>query len=443
VATGLAAALLSARDATQLSTVLAVVTALVVIAVPGAGLLVIAVACPISQTSFGATLVTEKDLIVLLIASLLSHIAAGRSFRPKAWTVALSASAVCYFLVSGTLAGGGGSSGQNWRYVMMLGVPLLVLPVIAGNDVLTRRAVIAFGFSTACLAVAEALKSHASLTAAGSASAAGSALAAANNTGAVNHNAEGAIFVLALAGLLARFPHARRAAEKLALAAAITALVIGIAYSFSRSAYFGALAVITLFAARRSIRGLACAAVAVGCLVLVLPTAVGARLGSVWGSSGLDVSSALRLDLWSSALRMFEAHPVFGVGYLNFAAQLPGYYINSGSYDTFVIQFSLLDFAHNTYLTVLAETGLVGVVLVGALIAIGSHRAWVAARHGSWTGEGALLGLVGVGICSAFGEVLLVSPILASFLLTVLAADRTRGGSRDAIPPVAASAERT
>ena len=431
LATGLATALISTRGGTQLSAVLGVLTVLVVIAMPGAGLLVIAIACPVSQTSFGSSLVTEKDLIVLLIASLLSHIAAGRFFRPKAWTVALTVTVACYFLLSATLAGGGDNGGQNWRYVMMLGVPLLVLPLIAGNDALTRRAVVVFGFSTACLAVVEALKSHAALVAAGDASAGSSALAAASNTGAVNHNAEGAIFVLALGGLLARFPQARHAAEKLALAAAIAALVIGIAYSFSRSAYFGALAVIALFAARRSIRGLACAVLAIGCLVPVLPAAVSARLGTVWSSSGLDVSSALRLDLWGSALRMFDAHPIFGVGYLNFASQLSSYYINSGNYDTFVIQFPLLDFAHNTYLTVLAETGLVGALLVGGLMVMGWRRAWVAARSGNWTGEGAVLGLVGVGICSIFGEVLLVSPILAAFLLMVLAADGTRGVSRE------------
>src|SRR5581483_7326778 len=183
-------------------------------------------------------------------------------------------------------------------------------------------------------------------------------------TGAVNHNAEAAIFVLALTVMLAWLPRARSPATRVAAVAAIAALALGIAYSFSRSGYLAALAVIVLFAARRSARGLAGTTVAVSSLVPVLPAAVSARLGSVWDSSGLDPSSALRLDLWSSALRMFEAHPAFGVGYLNFSNQLPAYYTNTGSYDTYVIQFSLLDFAHNTYLTMLAETGLAGVALL-------------------------------------------------------------------------------
>ncbi len=152
----------------------------------------------------------------------------------------------------------------------------------------------------------------------------------------------------------------------------------------------------------------------------------------MWNSSGLDVSSALRVDLWSGALRMFDAHPAFGVGYLNFAKDLPAYYVNTGTYDTFIIQFSQLDFAHNTYLTVLAETGLAGAVLVGALIAIALRRAWSAARSGDWAGEAALLAMAGVGVCSFFGEVLLVPPILTVFLLALLASRSGPKGVEDA-----------
>jgi O-antigen ligase len=144
-------------------------------------------------------------------------------------------------------------------------------------------------------------------------------------------------------------------------------------------------------------------------------------------SSGtLDVSSALRLDLWSSAIRMFQAHPFTGVGYLNFAAELPAYFQDTGNYSTSVIQFSSLGFAHNTYLTVLAETGLVGAILVGALAVAGWRMAWVAVRSGEWAGESAMLAFVGIAVCSFFGEVLLVPAVLAAFLLVVNAAGGTR-----------------
>ena len=145
-------------------------------------------------------------------------------------------------------------------------------------------------------------------------------------------------------------------------------------------------------------------------------------------SAGDELSAE---NLHTQALRMFDAHPIFGVGYLNFANQLPAFFIDTGNYSSFPIQLSRLGFAHNIYLTVLAETGTVGVVLVGALIVVGWRRAWSAARSGDWAGEGALLAFVGVGVCSAFGEVLLVPPILVAFLLAVLAAGDTTGAVRD------------
>ncbi len=104
------------------------------------------------------------------------------------------------------------------------------------------------------------------------------------------------------------------------------------------------------------------------------------------------------LDLWISALRMFDAHPILGVGYQNLAGQLPAYF--AGTYDTALVQFQELSYAHNTLLSILAETGLVGAFLVGALITMGWRRAQSAARSGDWAGESALLALVGIGVCS-------------------------------------------
>jgi O-antigen/teichoic acid export membrane protein/O-antigen ligase len=420
-ATGLAAALISTHGMAKATMVASAVTVLIVIATPDAGLYLLAVAIPVSQTTIGASLITDKALAVLIVACVIGHFAARRIIRPKTGVMLLAIALVCYFLLSATLAGGGSGNGQSWRDVLILSAPLLCLSFIMGADALTRHILILFSFTAACLAVPEVITARASLTASVDVSAIGSAAIAAGQTGAVNHNSEGALFVLALGVLLARFPRTGRGAMKLATAAAIVALAVGVAFSFSRSAYFGALAVIALFAARRSIRGLVGAAVCLGGLWPLLPAAVVARLATVWSSSGLDTSSTLRLDLWSSALRMFDAHPVLGVGFLNFANQLPEYFYDSGNYSISLVDFSSLDYAHNTYLTIAAETGVVGAVLVGALVVAGWRRVWSAARSGDWASESAMLGFVGVGICAAFGEVLFVPPILAAFLLVVLA----------------------
>jgi O-antigen ligase len=233
--------------------------------------------------------------------------------------------------------------------------------------------------------------------------------------------------VLALAVLLARIPRAP-AGQKVLLAAALAVVVTGIAFSFSRSSYLAALAVLGIFALRRSLRGVLWAAATGACLIRALPAAVITRAETV-SSGPLDVSSALRLDLWTSAIHMFQARPLTGVGYLNFAAELPAYFQNTGDYNTFAVQFSSLAFAHNTYLTALAETGLAGTVLAGALIVAGWRTAWAALRSGEWTGESAVLALVGIAVCSFFGEVLLVPAVLAAFLLVVNAAEVTKEAS--------------
>jgi O-antigen/teichoic acid export membrane protein/O-antigen ligase len=400
-----------------------------VIVQPRLGLYALAILIPVSQTSFGAPLLPDKDIAVLAVVYLVGQAAAGRLARPKPVTAAIGLAVVTYLLLSTTLTESATGT-QNWRYVILLGIPLLCLPLSVRDDVVTRRALALMSVTAACLAVVEILTARAFLMTSGvaSASAVTDAASAAAQTGAVNHNAEGALFVLALGILLALFPRTRWGITKLVYGAAIVALALGIAYSYSRAAYLGVLAMVAVFALRRSVRSLIGLAVTLTCLIPLLPTTVTARLGTIWGTSGLDADSAVRLDLWSSALRMFEAHPLFGVGYLNFAPQIPDYYINTGNYDTFLIQFSQLDFAHNIYLTVLAETGLFGAVLVGALILVGSRRAWSAARSGDWGGESALLVGVGVGVCSVFGEVLLVPPILAAFLLVVLAARRSKAG---------------
>lgn len=416
---GLAGAALSVSG--RSATIAGILILLVVLARPSAGLYVLAIAVPVSQTSFGAPVLTGKNLAVLVIVCLVGQMVAGRLALPKAGTALLAVALVGYFVTSSVLAEAG-SNAQNWRSVLMLGIPLLCLPLCASDREVTRRALVLLSFTAAAMAIVEVVTARASLGASADVSAVSSAAAAASQTGAVNHNAEAAIFVLALGVLLALFPRSRDGLTKLAFGAAIIALTLGVAYSFSRAAYLGTLAMIAVFALRRSIRGLAGTALGLGCLLPLLPAAVTARLGTIWSTSSLDADSAVRIDLWSSALRIFHAQPVFGAGYLNFAPQLPTYFVNTGNYDTFEIRLSQLDFAHNIYLTILAETGLVGGVLAGALIVIGWRRAWSAARSGDWAGESAILAFAGVGVCSAFGEVLLVPPILAAFLLAVLAA---------------------
>ena len=173
--------------------------------------------------------------MVLILVCLLSMAAARRITLPRPLAVALGVGAVCYFLVSATVVGGG-ISGQDLRGLLTLSAVLLALPVIAGQHAETRRAAVVFAFSAACVALLEIPASRSSLASAGSAPAVNGAAVAAAQTGALNHNTEGALFVVALAVLLGCLPRARQGMTRVAALVLTAALLAGVAYSFSRSA---------------------------------------------------------------------------------------------------------------------------------------------------------------------------------------------------------------
>lgn len=73
-------------------------------------------------------------------------------------------------------------------------------------------------------------------------------------------------------------------------------------------------------------------------------------------ASGTAPNVESRLALWSSAWQSFTSHPVLGIGYQQFPAQ----YAAASYGDAFV--------THNTVLSVAAETGLVGLAVLCALL---------------------------------------------------------------------------
>jgi O-antigen ligase len=117
--------------------------------------------------------------------------------------------------------------------------------------------------------------------------------------------------------------------------------------------------------------------------------AVALAVGTLWiGSSDrslsrlreFDTSGSGRADLWNVALRMWEDHPVLGVGYLNFAVESPRYLLQPGQISAeFVIDQPKE--THNAYLGLLAETGVIGLALFVALVISLMRATWLAARR--------------------------------------------------------------
>jgi O-antigen ligase len=88
-------------------------------------------------------------------------------------------------------------------------------------------------------------------------------------------------------------------------------------------------------------------------------------------------ANPLREDTWHIALRMARAHPVVGIGLGNFPTGESRYLISNldvRQVDT-LRHYQLV--AHNTYLEILAELGIVGLTLFSAVVAMTLGRALV------------------------------------------------------------------
>jgi O-antigen ligase len=141
-------------------------------------------------------------------------------------------------------------------------------------------------------------------------------------------------------------------------------LFFGLALTFSRTGVLAmmlSLFVVGYWIARE--KRIATVLVTLAILVLiaaVLPETFWARVGTIGPSmEGRRESFGTRVDLWSMGLQMIRDHPILGVGLGNFATATMRY--AHGEY----LMSRLV--AHNAYMSVVAETGIIGLCLFLAL----------------------------------------------------------------------------
>ncbi|HMN31400.1 MAG TPA: O-antigen ligase family protein, partial [Caldilineaceae bacterium] len=195
----------------------------------------------------------------------------------------------------------------------------------------------------------------------------------------------------------------------------VAALLIGLglAASWSRGAWFGAAVGVGIVLVMRSrqaaLAGLLALLLLLTAILLgtvtpkLVPAAVSARLQDLPGWLGFsdvlnqpvtDENFAVveRVAHWVAALRMWELSPWLGVGPGNFTALYP--LVRLPRWE------DALGHAHNIYLNVLAETGLVG--LIAFLAWWSALFVWVLRRWREWQRRGATrlaalaIGVVGV-----------------------------------------------
>jgi O-antigen ligase len=193
-------------------------------------------------------------------------------------------------------------------------------------------------------------------------------------------------------------------------AAATALLLVGLLMSWSRGAWLGfaaAAGVVTVLLPRRAWMGglllLAGASLLASLWAAnLLPVTVTSRITSATAElfafddvRGVDITTANyavveRLSHWQAALNMARAHPWLGVGMGNYEYAYPTYRLINWP--------EPLGHAHNYYLNMLAEGGLIGLIGYGKAWLLIVFLTWRAARHpdiptrliavgllGSWT----------------------------------------------------------
>lgn len=145
-----------------------------------------------------------------------------------------------------------------------------------------------------------------------------------------------------------------------------------------------------------------------------------------------------RLELWTVGLRMIEANPINGVGTGQFQLSSVHYLLRPGLFDTGEYILSTPKVAHNTYLNIAAELGIVGGVLFVTLLLISYGSTMLAVKRAREAGDermeillrGLVVGIGGflvtlVFLSENYAKLLWILIALGPALLAVMSARST------------------
>jgi len=183
--------------------------------------------------------------------------------------------------------------------------------------------------------------------------------------------------VLAAVALRRRHGHENGSLKRVLLACALIAcaavIFLGALHSMSRmgvAAIAASLLVLAICGGMRRNAGrsgyIAAAAVAAVFILVVFVSTPGALLERLANQGGPEpLTTDVRVRIWKETLHMSADYRVFGSGLGTFASVFQKYRASSPQY--------LVDFAHNDYLQLLAELGVIGfaIAAIAALIILG------------------------------------------------------------------------
>ena len=211
-----------------------------------------------------------------------------------------------------------------------------------------------------------------------------------------------------------------------AAAAGTVLLLMGLWLAGGRAALIAgllvALGVLLQAMSRRSSgrlhRGSAVATLAAcGVVVAVLGLGLYLKAERVEGAGALDLSFKIRLAMWRSALPMLAAHPLFGTGIGQFRYQA-GAFVPDEAARALIGSSHFA--AHNQFLEVAAELGVIGGVLFIGMFAAILWRAWKAFRTGRDPAlGGAIAGIAAFLITCLAGQPLLYDVVAFPFWMVL------------------------
>lgn len=197
-------------------------------------------------------------------------------------------------------------------------------------------------------------------------------------SGDPNYLAAGLVPAMALGGGLLAVVRGR--AARFAILVGIVICAVGLAATQSRGGLvaLGAAAIAALVVARghrHHVVAILCMLVAVaGGWLMANPSALQRIVTANDGGDG-------RAELWAVAWSMAQDHPVVGVGLNNFVRFSRDYAGRPGErrFGELLTEKPVL--VHNAYLQLLAETGIVGLLLLALIIAAAVRATWLAGRR--------------------------------------------------------------
>lgn len=144
-------------------------------------------------------------------------------------------------------------------------------------------------------------------------------------------------------------------------------LILGIIFSYSRGAWLSGLVVVAGLAAYRFRRAVF---VIIGCIVILLiisPRLVSERFSSIFTRE--DINIRQRLDLWDNTIEIVKERPIIGTGLGTFTEAYRDKYP-----DLVPLRGEgarTIRHAHSLYLQILAETGILGLVIFISMVFVG------------------------------------------------------------------------